>query len=40
MGAGFMQVVLKKGVSKEDLQKRLRDVFSDTDIAVWDCEII
>ena len=31
-GGGFLQVVLKKGVSKDELQARLKSVFSDTDI--------
>ena len=39
-GGGFLQVVLKKGVTKEQLQKRLKAVFSDTDINVWDCELV
>lgn len=39
-GGGFLQVVLKKGVSKTDLQARLKSVFSDTDIGVWNCELV
>lgn len=39
-GGGFLQVVLKKGIKKEELQNRLRSVFSDTDIGVWDCELV
>ena len=39
-GGGFLQVVLKKGVSKEELQARLKSVFSDTDISVWNCELV
>ena len=39
-GGGFLQVVLKKGVSKAQLQKRLKDVFSDTDINVWDATLV
>jgi len=39
-GGGFLQVVLKKGVSKEQLQARIKDVFSDTDIKVWDCQLV
>lgn len=38
-GGGFLQVVLKSGVGKEQLQDRLKSVFSDTDIGVWDCEL-
>lgn len=39
-GGGFLQVVMKKGVTREQLQRRLREVFSDTDISVWECEIV
>ena len=39
-GGGFLQVVLKRGVSKAELQSRLKEVFSDTDIGVWDCELV
>ena len=39
-GGGFLQVVLKKGVSKDELQARLKSVFSDTDIGVWDAALI
>ena len=39
-GGGFLQVVLRSSVSKEELQSRLKSVFSDTDIAVWNCELV
>ena len=39
-GGGFLQVVLKKDVTREELQNRLKAVFSDTDINVWDCELL
>lgn len=39
-GGGFLQVVLRKGVSKNALQKRLKEVFADTDINVWECKIV
>jgi fucokinase len=39
-GGGFLQVVLQKGVRKEQLQERLQDVFLDTDIGVWDCLLV
>ena len=38
-GGGFLQVVLRKGVSKAELQQRLRGVFQDTDIAMWECRL-
>lgn len=39
-GGGFLQVLLKKGITKEELQKRLKDVFSDTDINIWDATLV
>ena len=39
-GGGFLQVMLKKGVTKEMLQARLKSVFQDTDINVWPCTLI
>lgn len=35
-GGGFLQVILKKGVSKEELQERLQEVFKDCGVEVWD----
>lgn len=37
-GGGFLQVILKKGVSREMLQQRLAEVFQDSGVAVWECE--
>ncbi len=39
-GGGFLQVVLARGVTREELHKRLKEVFSDTDIGVWKCELV
>lgn len=39
-GGGFLQVILKKGVTKEQLQERLREVFQDSGVAVWECEFV
>ena len=39
-GGGFLQVVLKKGVTKQELEDRLNSVFADTDIGVWDCRLV
>jgi len=39
-GGGFLQVVLKKGISKERLHDRLKEVFQDSDIDVWDSELV
>ena len=39
-GGGFLQVVTKPDVSKADLQQRLKTIFSDTDISVWDSRLV
>ncbi len=39
-GGGFLQAVLKKGVSKEEVHRRLKDVFQDNDVDVWDAALI
>ena len=39
-GGGFLQVILKKGVQKTDVHKRLKDVFQDNPVDVWNCEIM
>lgn len=39
-GGGFLQVMLKKNVTREQLQERLKEVFSDTEINVWDCTLV
>lgn len=39
-GGGFLQVILKKGVDKKDIKKRLKEVFQDSSIDVWESEII
>lgn len=39
-GGGFLQVILKKGCTKEDLRKRIHSVFQESGVAVWDCELI
>ena len=39
-GGGFLQAVLKKGVSKETVHKRLKEVFQDNPVDVWDCELV
>lgn len=38
-GGGFLQVILKKGVRKEQLKKRLYGVFQDSGVDVWECEL-
>lgn len=39
-GGGFIQVILKKGVTKEELHERLHRVFQDSGVDVWDCELL
>ena len=39
-GGGFLQVVLKKGATKADIHRRLKEVFQDSDIDIWDCALI
>lgn len=39
-GGGFLQVILKKGISKVALRNRLRNVFQDSGVDVWESEFI
>lgn len=39
-GGGFLQVILKKGVTKEMLRERLKSVFQDSGVDVWEAEFI
>lgn len=39
-GGGFLQVILKKGITKEDVHARLKEVFQDNPVDVWDCEFV
>jgi fucokinase len=39
-GGGFLQVVLKKGYTKDELRQRIRTVFQDSGVDVWDCELV
>lgn len=39
-GGGFLQVVLKKGVTKKEVHVRLKEVFQDNDVDVWPAELI
>lgn len=39
-GGGFLQVILKKGVTKEQLRHRIKTVFQDSGVDVWECEIV
>lgn len=39
-GGGFLQVILKKGVTKEMLRERINDVFQESGVEVWNSEFI
>lgn len=39
-GGGFLQVILKKGVTKRQLSGRLHEVFQDNGVDVWDSEFV
>ena len=39
-GGGFLQVVLKKGVSKSVVRQRLKEVFEDNGVDLWDITIV
>lgn len=39
-GGGFLQVILKKGVTKQELKQRIEQEFSDCGVEVWDCCLV
>lgn len=39
-GGGFLQAILKKGVTKKQLSVRLHEVFQDNGVDVWDSEFV
>lgn len=39
-GGGFLQVILKKGVTKREVHDRLKSVFQDSLVDIWDCELV
>ena len=39
-GGGFLQVILKKGVTKKMLGERLYSIFQDSGVDIWDCKFI
>ena len=38
-GGGFLQVILKKKITKEMLHNKLRGLFPDSEIDIWECTI-
>lgn len=39
-GGGFLQAILKKGVTASQLDQRLYEVFQDSGVGVWRCEFV
>lgn len=39
-GGGFLQVILKKGIQKESLQRRITEIFGDAGVSVWESQLI
>ena len=39
-GGGFLMVILKKGVTKDELRKRLAAIFQNSGVQVWDSEFV
>lgn len=39
-GGGFLQVIMKKGVAREEVHRRLKEVFQDNEVDVWNAELI
>lgn len=39
-GGGFLQVILKKNVTKEMLRERLHETFEDCGVDVWNCTLV
>lgn len=39
-GGGFLQGVLKKNVTKQELAERLEELFPESGVRLWECELI
>ena len=39
-GGGFLQVILKKGVTRNQLKERMHEIFQDSGVDVWECELL
>jgi len=39
-GGGFLQTVLKKGVTNKNLRERLGEIFGDCGVDVWECRVV
>ena len=36
-GGGFLQIILKKGVNVDSIKNKIKEIFEDSDIGVWEC---
>ena len=39
-GGGFLQVILKKGITKQQVEDRINEVFMDSLVGVADCKLV
>jgi fucokinase len=39
-GGGFLMMVLKRGKTKQMLAERLDEMFQESGVAIWECEIL
>ena len=39
-GGGFLQVILKKGITQEQVHNRLKNVFQDNPVDIWPCSLV
>lgn len=39
-GGGFLQVIMKKGVTRAQLRERLEEIFAGSGVDVWDCDFV
>lgn len=39
-GGGFLQAILKKGITKAQVQKRVYSIFKRSEVKIWDCELL
>ena len=37
-GGGFLQIILKKGISPDIIKEKLKEMFGDSDICIYECE--
>ena len=39
-GGGFLQMILKRGITKEMLKARLHEIFQESGVDVWDSTFV